>query len=184
MNIEHVPLESLRLDPQNARLHSARNLEAIRRSLERFGQQKPLVVDDNNIIRAGNGTYAAAKQLGWATIAVLRSALSAAELRAYAIADNRTGDLSTFSMQAIAEAIDELSNEDQGLVDALAFSDAELHRLTRRTADALDGATQSADSAKLSLQRRVVVVCRDETDQAALYDELRQRGYECQLLML
>jgi len=40
-------------------------LEQIKASLRRFGQQKPIVVDATNVVRAGNGTLAAAKALGW-----------------------------------------------------------------------------------------------------------------------
>ena len=41
-----VPIESLALDPENARTHNDRNLEAIKRSLQAFGQLKPIVVRD------------------------------------------------------------------------------------------------------------------------------------------
>lgn len=58
----------LALDPANARKHSDKNLAAIKASLTRFGQQKPIVIDSSGVVRAGNGTLAAAKALGWAEI--------------------------------------------------------------------------------------------------------------------
>ena len=67
--VKRVPLDSVHLDAANARRHDERNVDAIKGSLARFGQQKPLVVDQANVIRAGNGTYEAAKALGWQTIA-------------------------------------------------------------------------------------------------------------------
>jgi len=42
--ITRVPLDSLSLDPANARAHGERNLETIVASLQRFGQAEPLVV--------------------------------------------------------------------------------------------------------------------------------------------
>src|SRR5438874_8509523 len=93
MTIETLPISSLHLDPANARRHPARNLDAIKASLARFGQQKPIVVDAAGICRAGNGTLAAARALGWATIRAVRTPLAGAEAAAYAIADNRTAEL-------------------------------------------------------------------------------------------
>jgi len=58
----------LSLDPANVRKHDRRNLDAIKASLRKFGQQKPIVVDTKGIVLAGNGTLTAAKELGWSEI--------------------------------------------------------------------------------------------------------------------
>ena len=71
LDVRRVPLDSIHPDPANVRLHDERNLESIRGSLARFDQQKPVVVDHAGVIRAGNGTYLAAKALGWETIQVV-----------------------------------------------------------------------------------------------------------------
>ena len=73
LDIQRVPLDSIHPDPANVRLHEERGLDAIRGSLARFGQQKPIVVDRKGTIRAGNGTYVAAKALGWEAIHVVVS---------------------------------------------------------------------------------------------------------------
>src|SRR5438309_1239332 len=75
MTIETLPISTLSEDPANARRHPQRNLEQIKASLRRFGQQKPIVVDATNTVRAGNGTLAAARALGWTTIQAVRSEL-------------------------------------------------------------------------------------------------------------
>ena len=75
LRIERVPLDDIRPDPANVRLHGERNLASIQGSLVRFGQQKPIVVDPQGVIRAGNGTYHAARALGWKEIEVVRSGL-------------------------------------------------------------------------------------------------------------
>ncbi len=61
MDVLTIAIDQLHPDPANARRHPQRNLDALMGSLLRFGQQKPLVIDANNIVRAGNGTLAAAK---------------------------------------------------------------------------------------------------------------------------
>lgn len=91
MQIETVRIDQLRQDPKNVRSHSPKNLEVIRRSLERFGQQKPIVVDANGLVVAGNGTLAAAQALGWTEIKIARTELTGDEARAYAIAGRAGG---------------------------------------------------------------------------------------------
>src|SRR5690349_3239073 len=106
MTVEEVEITSLSSDPANVRRHSERNLETIKASLRRFGQQRPIVVDSSGIVRAGNGTLAAAQSLGWTHIKIIRTNLAGSEATAYAIADNRAGDPevgSTFDPQALAE---------------------------------------------------------------------------------
>lgn len=129
MNIESVEISSLTPDPANVRLHSPRNLEAIAGSLKRFGQQKPIVVDGNGIVRAGNGTLAAAKSLGWTRIGIVRTALTGAEAIAFAIADNRVGDPevgSTFDANALAQTLAALNAEN---VEVPGFTPDELANL-------------------------------------------------------
>jgi ParB-like chromosome segregation protein Spo0J len=93
MKTETIPIDELVEDPANVRRHGKRNIAAIKASLARFGQQKPIVVDAKNIVRAGNGTLAAAIELGWKTLDCVRSDLAGVDLTAFAIADNRTAEL-------------------------------------------------------------------------------------------
>jgi hypothetical protein len=60
-----VEVGSLVHDPNNARLHDERNIEAIRASLKRYKQRKPIVVHKTKrVVIAGNGTLTAAKREG------------------------------------------------------------------------------------------------------------------------
>ncbi|HET8778249.1 MAG TPA: DNA methyltransferase, partial [Candidatus Limnocylindria bacterium] len=127
LSVKRVPIESVHPDPANVRLHDARNLEAIKGSLARFGQQKPIVVDKHGTIRAGNGTYAAARALGWTEIDIVESELEGVEATAYSIADNRTSDLSSFDEPALAKLLEELQAEDA--LDGVGYSDEDLSAL-------------------------------------------------------
>jgi hypothetical protein len=100
-----VPIDSVTFDPESTRKHPDRNIEAIKASLERFGQQKPIVCDPEGRVIAGNGALQAAKILGWTHIAVQNSTLIGDEARAFAIADNRTSDLSEKDPDALAAAL-------------------------------------------------------------------------------
>ena len=108
MNIEIVPIDSVFEDPANARVHSEKQIQDIAKSLDRFGQQYPLVVTNDKIIRKGNGTHRAAKFLGWETIAIVWSTLDDYEARAYGIADNKLGTASEWDMDVLAANMKDL----------------------------------------------------------------------------
>jgi DNA modification methylase len=118
-----TPISDLRPDPRNARTHDDRSMSAIAASLRRFGQQKPIVVDAGGIVRAGNGLFLSAKSLGWTHIAAVRTDLAAAELTAYALADNQTATLAGWDHDTLAAMIAELQAEDATLLDAVGFGD-------------------------------------------------------------
>jgi ParB family transcriptional regulator, chromosome partitioning protein len=133
MKIEHASLDKIHPDPANVRRHPERNLDAIKASLARFGQQKPIIVDAAGIIRAGNGTYEAAKALGWDSIAVVRTALQGSEATAYAIADNRTAELAEWDDAALAETLRSLQSEDFDL-DSVGYTDDEVDAILEKLA--------------------------------------------------
>jgi DNA modification methylase len=112
MLIERVPLSTLVLDPSNARKHATKNLEAIKGSLAKFGQQKPIVVSRTGVVIAGNGTLEAARALGWAEIDVHRTDLEGTDATAYAIADNRAGELAEWDAGVLSETLKSLREMD------------------------------------------------------------------------
>ena len=109
MKIETVPIKTLKLDPENARKHSQKNIKAIAGSLTTFGQRRPLVVW-GDIVIAGNGTMEAAKSIGWEKIEITRvpADWTHDQARAYALADNRTAELAEWDDSILAEQLIEL----------------------------------------------------------------------------
>ena len=150
MKIESVRIDSVLPDPANARRHPARNLDAIKGSLARFGQQKPIIVTRDNVIRAGNGTWQAAKELGWTKIDVVRTDLQGSEATAFSIADNRTAELATWDPDMLEAELSSLtedgwSSED---LDKLGFNDKEIEEViqeARDIADSVDEGTTEED---------------------------------------
>ncbi len=107
MKIETIEIAKLRFDPKNARKHGKKNLDAIAGSLESFGQRKPIVIDSNNVIVAGNGTAEAARFLGWIKIDCVRVPDDWAEdeVKAFALADNRTSELAEWDKDVLAKQL-------------------------------------------------------------------------------
>ena len=113
-----ISIARLSLDPKNARKHSARNLEAIAASLEKFGQRKPIVVH-RGVVLAGNGTLEAAKSLGWTEIDVAEvpDDWDNDTAKAYAIADNRTAELAEWDESELAKQLLELQDADWDITE-------------------------------------------------------------------
>lgn len=126
MQIETLQIADLTSDPANARKHDGSNIQAIADSLRRFGQVKPIVIDAAGVVRAGNGTLEAAKVLGWEAIQCRRVELKGAEATAYAIADNRTTDMSEFDDQKLAAQLQSLLSEDESLLTAAGYDQEQL----------------------------------------------------------
>ena len=141
MKIQQEQIADLIPDQANARSHDERNITAIAGSLQRFGQQKPIVVDSAGVVRAGNGTLYAAKSLGWETIATVRTDLENAEAAAYAIADNRTAELAEWDNEVLALTLDQLDGE---TLDATGFDEAEIAALLKDLEPPGEGAGEAA----------------------------------------
>jgi site-specific DNA-methyltransferase (adenine-specific) len=113
MKLENLRIADLTPDPQNARQHDDKNLKAIMGSLKEFGQRKPIVITEAGTIVAGNGTVEAAKRLGWLDIEVVRvpSDWTDAQVKAFAIADNRTAELANWNQEVLTSQLLELEAE-------------------------------------------------------------------------
>lgn len=114
MQIDRIKISELSLDPANVRKHDRKNLDAIKASLRKFGQQKPIVVDAKGIVIAGNGTMTAAQELGWTEIAAYRTTLTGVDATAFAIADNRSAELAEWD-DKLTEVLKSLQDADVNL---------------------------------------------------------------------
>jgi DNA modification methylase len=70
------------------------------------------VVTGANVIVAGNGTVEAAKDLGWSEILIVRTPIewTPEQVKAYALADNRTAELAEWDEKVLAEQLLELDS--------------------------------------------------------------------------
>lgn len=141
-----VRVDDLVYDPKNARKHNDRNLSAIRASLKRFGFRQPLVVQKQGmIVRAGNGRLQVARELGWASVPCLIVDESEADATAFALADNRTGDLAEWDSHNLAEILEEV-HEVGGSLEELGWADHEFTPLIDEPSSAADDFLELAPS--------------------------------------
>lgn len=171
MLIESVAIDSLIPDPSNARTHDEKNLAAIKGSLAKFSQRKPIVVR-NNIVLAGNGTLAAAKSLGWTKINIVRADdMTATEAAAFALADNRTTDLSAFDMSTLGSTLHGL-REDGFDLSEIGFDVSDLDDILGVDDPPLPEEDDEPEKFMLT------VTFENDAAQQDLFIELRDRGFK------
>lgn len=135
-------LTDLHPDPANARRHNDRNIDAIKNSLSRFGQRKPIVVLPDGQIVAGNGTYAAAHDLGWTRIEAVVFDGTPEEARAFAIADNRAAELAEWDNEQLLETLGEF---DSSLIESSGWLLSEIEAKMNYAGKPLEGLAQYLD---------------------------------------
>ena len=114
-------------NPRNARTHSDKQVAQIAASIRRFGFAVPIIIDDDGIV-AGHGRWLAAQQLGLTEVPAIRvNFLSAADRRAFALADNRIAELSGWDDNLLAEELTFLLEDGYDLeITGFSLSDIDL----------------------------------------------------------
>jgi hypothetical protein len=114
LKIAYRSPSQLRHHPRNAREHSASQIDKIAASIRSFGFNSPVVIDASGHILAGHGRVLAALKLGLDVVPVVAiEHLSAAQRRAFMLADNRIGELSSWDEDVLADELEYLSVLDE-----------------------------------------------------------------------
>jgi DNA modification methylase len=122
-----VPIDSVTLHPRNPRRG---DVAAVRASLEKFGQRKPIVVQaSTRLVVAGNHLLRAARDLDWKEIAANVQDMDDAEATAFMLADNRTADLGGYDDAILAEILAEQAG--LGNLDSTGYDEDAVSALLR-----------------------------------------------------
>ena len=125
-----------------------------------------------NVVEAGNGTLEAARALGWTHVAAVLVDDEPATAAGFGISDNRTAELAEWDQEAL----------DKLLASIEIVDDPELQAM-------LDGLKTKPDepagdeTGKLTEQFQVLVICKNEPEQAALLTRFAAEGLECRSLI-
>ena len=102
-DMEIIPVASLKPRDRNPRTHSKKQILQIVKSIEEFGFINPILTDARGRIIAGHGRVEAVKLLGMKLLPAIRlEGMSEAQLRAYALADNRLAQISEWDEELCA----------------------------------------------------------------------------------
>ena len=112
MKVEIMELSKLVLPEKNIRIHSERQTQEFVRSVKMFGQIRPIVIDEKNVILCGNGLYAALNSMGQTTAEVYRvTGLTENQKKKLMIADNKIFNLGIDDIKVLDDFINDLKDD-------------------------------------------------------------------------
>lgn len=172
METEVVAVSSLTLDPRNARKHD-KGIPELIASLQAFGQRKNLVVW-HDVVIAGNGLLEAAKSLGWQDIVIARvpDEWTYEQAQAFALADNKTAELSSWDLPLLREIRLDL--------DANGWDTEQFGFVPLAPPDVVEDTTPQLTGVAFA----VIVECDTEQDQLALLERFEKEGLKSRPLMM
>lgn len=112
MKVVKKPLTDLHPPERNVRLHTDKQLKEFRRSVEMFGQIRPIVIDEGGTTLAGNGLFEAMKSMGRTEAdCYVVTGLTEAQKKKLMLADNRVFSLGVDDMEALDAFVQELKDD-------------------------------------------------------------------------
>lgn len=116
MKVENWEIDKVHPYQDNPRFNDDA-VEPVAKSLQKFGWAQPLVVDAEGVIIVGHTRYKAAKKLGLKQVpVVVADKLSAEQVKAYRIADNKTGELSSWDFSKLKLEEDDINKVDRSFL--------------------------------------------------------------------
>ena len=106
MQIESLLLSEIVPYGNNVKKHPKYQIEQIKESIETFGNNDPIAIDENNVIIEGHGRYLALQELGYDEVPVIRlKHLSENQKRAYILAHNKITLNTDFDMELLKKEL-------------------------------------------------------------------------------
>ncbi len=135
MKITTMKLSDLKKPEKNVRIHTEQQLKEFERSVMMFGQIRPIVVDENNVILAGNGLYDTLVAMGKNTADVYKyDDLTENQKKKLMIADNKIFSLGIENLDTLNSFLEEL----QGDLDIPGFDEEILRQMVSDAEDVTD----------------------------------------------
>jgi len=110
LEVTYLRVTSLKPDPRNPRIHTDKQVRQIAQSIESFGFNVPVLIDEQQKVIAGHGRLMAARKLGWHTVPAIKLGhLTESQRAAFLIADNRLTETSSWDERLLGEQLKILS---------------------------------------------------------------------------
>lgn len=118
LKIEYKDVIELTPYENNSRTHSDDQVEKIAKSIQEFGFNNPILIDEKGIIVAGHGRLLAAKKLGVFNVPTITlTGLTDDQRKAYLITDNRLAELGEWDHNLLLDEVNSLMDLDFNLDD-------------------------------------------------------------------
>lgn len=166
LKIEYVPINELKVYENNAKIHTAEQIEQIKKSISEFGMNDPVGVWKDNVIIEGHGRLIALRELGAETVPIVRlDHLTDSQRKAYALAHNKPTMNTDFDMDILDLELGSIDDIDMG---EFGFADPVDIDFQEFTGEGDGGGSVMMSGSKL----RVVIgafMCDIDEDQSELY---------------
>lgn len=150
MKIVKIELSHIQINENNLKEHPEWHIDQISKSIERYGYNDPIAIDENNMIIEGHGRYEALKLLGFENIEVIKlEHLTEEQKRAYIIAHNKIALNTGFEMGKLVEELSIL--KEFGEFDFIGFSDVEFRGLERKLERTIEDQDYSEKNKEIDL---------------------------------
>lgn len=135
MKITTMKLSELVKPEKNVRIHTEQQIKEFKRSITMFGQIRPIVIDENNVILAGNGLYDTLVAMGRETADVYQyDNLTDNQKKKLMIADNKIFSLGIENLETLNSFLEDL----QGDLDIPGFDEEILKQMVSEAEDVTD----------------------------------------------
>ena len=180
MEIKNVNINELKEYANNPRNNDGA-VEAVAESIKQFGFKVPIIIDSDGVIVAGHTRKKAAERIGLLCVpCIVADDLTSDQIKAFRLADNKTGELAEWDFAVLEKEIAELTAFD---VDMTAFGFDE--SIFDEYIEAAPKETKRKDlSDDVHAVFEVIVECESETEQEAVYNRLKGEGLTCRVLTL
>lgn len=132
MKVTKMKLADLKKPEKNVRIHTEQQIKEFRRSVEMFGQIRPIVVDENNVILAGNGLYDTLITMGRDMADVYQyDNLTENQKKKLMIADNKIFGLGVENLDTLNSFLEDL----KGDLDIPGFDEEILRQMVSEAED-------------------------------------------------
>ena len=102
MQIVNINIDTIKEYENNTKIHTDEQIEQIMTSIERYGNNDPIAIDENNVIIEGHGRYLALKRLGVEEVPVIKlEHLTEEQKREYILVHNKLTMNTGFDMQKL-----------------------------------------------------------------------------------
>lgn len=170
MQIEIRSIKDIRPYEHNPRNNDGA-VDAVAASIKEFGWQQPIVVDKDGVIIAGHTRYKAAQKLKCKEVpVVVAENLTDEQVRAYRLADNKTGELAGWDFSALEEELAGLAEIDMQQFGFELETDEE--------------EPASREEATYHENVSVVVECENDAEAERVFLHLQSEGYTCRISTL